>query len=172
MQLGLIDGIMSMDQLIKMASSGNTNSGNGAAKQTSTLNQKPNMKIKLNAAWAALLSFFAVTPAQGADSVEHDVENADWGSLNSKLAERNQLSADLAAANERVITLEADLAAAQNTLSASTEELATLKNRTTAEAAEKPEAPDDDMKTDPGDEQPDEVTQEAFAMRKQAGIEN
>lgn len=164
-ELGLIDGIMTWEQLVmKAAGMDGTN-----ANDRINLNTTTNMKIKLMGAWTALLSFFGLAAANATDTVEHDVTNADWGALNNQLAERNQLSTDLQASQARVSELEGQLQTAQADLAAEQEAHNALKSKIPAAAAKKPQAPDNDL--DNGAEaQLDDLTKKAIELRKNAGL--
>jgi len=166
MEMGLIDGIMTMEQLV-----GSKNSGRAAAthEEGTTNNSETHMKIKLMGAWTALITFFGLNAPAADQSIEHDVTNANWGELNNQLAERNQLSEELATANERITSLEAELSQAQTALANEQDAHAATRANNPAAAAEKPEATADDFGTTEA-EAFNDLEKEAIAMRKAAGL--
>jgi protease-4 len=118
--MGLIDEIGSMDYAIEEAS---------RIANEQNINSKTNtidMKIKMNAAWVAIASFFGFDSAKENELTEESIEKLN-GELQSRGDKITQLETDLQAANAAKVTAEQNLAASESALAETTRQFEAFK---------------------------------------------
>lgn len=107
---------------------------------SSTNSTNFNMKVSFKSAWTAVLALFGLAATAGQENIEHEVTQADWEKLNSRLAEVDSLKtqvSDLTKDKDAAIaaknTAETSLASEKTAHAETRKELDDLKNKTTAE---------------------------------------